>query len=149
MDCGVILLSSISGCNGQSAQVAIMVLPATRHSPRARGEGWGPIVRLIGLQGALVVDALLLGLFVPRARRLRLLLGHLAKLNHDLGENVLAERPAKLPDRTRNEHLTLDRRLVLRALLTTTAVLARCASMAVRHAKWSPDTRQLATFLLK
>src|SRR6266478_10226493 len=46
MDCGVILLSSISGCNGQSAQVAIMVLPATRHSPRARGEGWGPIVRL-------------------------------------------------------------------------------------------------------
>src|SRR6266478_9428407 len=50
MDCGVILLSSISGCNGQSAQVAIMVLPATRHSPRARGEGWGPIVRLLGPQ---------------------------------------------------------------------------------------------------
>src|SRR5438132_2473886 len=23
-----------------------MFLPATRHSPRARGEGWGPIVRL-------------------------------------------------------------------------------------------------------
>src|SRR2546425_4832002 len=78
-----------------------MVLPATRHSPRARGEGWGPIVRLIGLQGALVVDALLLGLFVPRARRLRLLLGHLAKLDHDLGENVLAERPVQLPHRAR------------------------------------------------
>src|SRR6266446_534175 len=44
----------------------------SRWSPRARGEGWGPIIRLIGLQGALVVDALLLGLFVPRARRLKL-----------------------------------------------------------------------------
>src|SRR5258707_4683489 len=79
------------------AQVAIMVLPATRHSPRARGEGWGPIVRLIGLQGALVVDALLLGLFAPRARRLRLLLGHLANLDHDLGENVLAEGRSSFP----------------------------------------------------
>src|SRR5438128_8711151 len=95
------------------AQVAIMFLPATRHSPRARGEGWWPIIRLIGLQGALVVDALLLGLFVPRARRLRLLLGHLAKLNHDLGENVLAKRSVQIPHHSRDHVLVVDRRLVL------------------------------------
>src|SRR5258707_7804988 len=112
------------------AQVAIMVLPATRHSPRARGEGWGPIVRLIGLQGALVVDALLLGLFVPRARRLRLLLGHLAKLDHDLGENVLAEGAVQLPHRARNHLLLLDRRLVLRARHAATATFSRTCSVA-------------------
>ena len=80
----------ISGCNGLSAAaIERVALTKTwvldklienvdrahrsRWSPRARGEGWWPIIRLIGLQGALVVDALLLGLFVPRARRLRLL----------------------------------------------------------------------------
>src|SRR5438128_11950578 len=85
------------------AQVAIMVRPATRHSPRARGEGWGPIVRLIGLQGALVVDALLQRLFVPCARRLSENLRHPAKLHHDLGENLLAEGAVQFPNRAGNQ----------------------------------------------
>ncbi len=103
-----------------------------------------PVRRSHGLKEK--VQVFLQRLFVPCARRLSENLRHPARLHHDLGENLLAEGAVQFPHRARNQVFVLERRLVLRALLTAAELLARGASTTINSESSEKWRRPLSDF---